>query len=129
MFVPSWELEVTPGGEKVTLNGTVQEVHAQLLKLNPNWNEDFSFNKSSSSSDLVKRTNFDPSDEYYCGGRFEGVGITRNFVIEDGIAYLRGIGGVPTAPSGSGGWCSRVSCAYDAAITWCNDVGDLCFPV
>ena len=33
--------QITPGGDWVTLNGTVQEVHSQLLKLNPNYDTDF----------------------------------------------------------------------------------------
>ena len=119
MVTPSWELEVTPGGDKVILEGTVQEVHADLLKLNPNWDDDF-FNKSSSSH-LHKRTYFDASDEHYCGGMFPVVNYEYNWAIKDGISYLRGLGGVPTAPTRPG-WCSRVSCSYDAAIIWCNDV-------
>lgn len=102
------------------MNGTIQEVHAELLKLNPNWNEDFDFRKGSSSS-LAKRTDFDTSDEYYCGGQFEIIPDLWSWALKDGIEYLRGVPGVPVAPTGPG-WCSRVSCAYNAAITWCNDV-------
>ena len=103
------------------LNGTVQEVHAELLKLNPNWDEDFSFNDH--SSNLAKRTYFDPKDEHYCGGRFPVVDLSWKWAIDDGISYLRKVGGNPIAPTGPG-WCSRVSCSNDAAIKWCNDVSN-----
>lgn len=111
---------MTPGGEKVTLEGTVQEVHAQLLKLNPNWDSDFNFNAP--RADLVARTDFNPSDTYYCGGRFYTIATSGKGYLDEGISYLRGIGGVPVAPANQPGWCSRVSCSNDASITWCNDV-------
>ncbi|KAB8203958.1 hypothetical protein BDV34DRAFT_226891 [Aspergillus parasiticus] len=38
---PSWEVETTPGGPRVILNGTVQQVHEQLLEINPNYDDDF----------------------------------------------------------------------------------------
>ncbi|KAE8135101.1 hypothetical protein BDV38DRAFT_294917 [Aspergillus pseudotamarii] len=37
----SWEVETTPGGEKVVLNGTIQEVYTELLKINPRYDGDF----------------------------------------------------------------------------------------
>jgi hypothetical protein len=40
IFTSEWEVEVRPGGDTVVLNGTIQEVRAQLLKLNPNRDTD-----------------------------------------------------------------------------------------
>lgn len=54
----TFEVEITPGGEKVVLNGTVEEVHAQLLELNANWDEDFPVVDDLDSSGLEKRTDF-----------------------------------------------------------------------
>jgi hypothetical protein len=44
--------------------------------------------------------------------------------IEQGIKYLRGVPGQPSlspAPKN----CGRVSCAYECAIWWCNDVSQI----
>ncbi|KKK25820.1 hypothetical protein AOCH_006058 [Aspergillus ochraceoroseus] len=64
IFVPEWEFELTPGGEKVYLNGTAQEVHRELLSRNPKWNEDFGFDSKLEAhahekrAELAKRTDF-----------------------------------------------------------------------
>ncbi|OBT67706.1 hypothetical protein VE03_03483 [Pseudogymnoascus sp. 23342-1-I1] len=117
--IPSWEVEVTPGGEKAVLDGTVQEVHAQLLQLNPRWNEDFDFQPSAppTSANLNKRTLFDGSMRHDCFGDDRQAVIGR---IEQGMAYLRGIKARPSTNTGPR-WCSRVSCSYKSGITWCND--------
>ncbi|KAL2881708.1 hypothetical protein SGCOL_002857 [Colletotrichum sp. CLE4] len=77
IFAPEWEVQVTPGGNKVILNGTVQQVHAQLLELNPNWDNDFKDDRTqkretrenewqTASNDLDKRTDFSGAG-YNCG--------------------------------------------------------------
>lgn len=37
------------------------------------------------------------------------------------VQYLYGVGGKPTNGPGRGA-CTRVSCAYNTAVVWCNDV-------
>ncbi|KAJ0425831.1 hypothetical protein BJY00DRAFT_298414 [Aspergillus carlsbadensis] len=100
------ELEVTPGGEKSLLNGTVEEVHGQLPRLNPNWDDEFTTpatDESHEDSDfvLVKRTDFSDTN-YFCE------------------KSVQGVGGRPGDGAGPGA-CARVSCSYDSAIYWCND--------
>lgn len=41
--------------------------------------------------------------------------------IKEGIRYLRGVNGKPSNGPGPGN-CGRVSCSYNSAIWWCNDV-------
>jgi len=41
--------------------------------------------------------------------------------IQDGINYLRRLSGRPSNGPGPGA-CGRVSCSYNSAIYWCNDV-------
>lgn len=41
--------------------------------------------------------------------------------IVEGISYLRGVPGSPSNGPGPGN-CGRVSCSYESAIWWCNDV-------
>jgi hypothetical protein len=52
-----WDVQVTPSGEYVTLNGTLEEVHAELLELNPRWDKDF-LADDDEVDPLVKRTDF-----------------------------------------------------------------------
>lgn len=114
----------------VVLNGTIEQVHVQLLELNPNWDEDFlsdveeepfTDNDSVTEGDAVlgldRRTNFQGS-KYNCYGRWAQI---HAFVIRDGIRYLRGVKGKPNMGPGPGN-CGRVSCSYSSAIYWCNDV-------
>ncbi|KKK16636.1 hypothetical protein P175DRAFT_0516994 [Aspergillus ochraceoroseus IBT 24754] len=122
IFVPEWEFELTPGGEKVYLNGTAQEVHRELLSRNPKWNEDFGFDSKLEAhahekrAELAKRTDFSDAS-YFCGGRWE---YCNAGAIAEGRAYLFGLSGRPTNSPGPGA-CGRVSCSYNAAIYWCND--------
>ncbi|KAL2854258.1 hypothetical protein BJY01DRAFT_232004 [Aspergillus pseudoustus] len=88
----TWEMETTPGGPTVLLNGTVQEIYAELLKINPSYDGDFAETLAAA--------------------------ITRR--IREGITYLRSVSGRPTNGPGPGN-CGRVSCPYNSAIWWCND--------
>lgn len=126
-MIPEWEVEVFPGGPTVILNGTVEEVREELLKLNPDWDEQYLIDvpKSNSStlaqrttdSTLAGRANFDGAS-YFCRNRWQDCSAT---AIYNGIHYLRGITGQPTNGPGPGN-CGRVSCSYHSAIWWCNDV-------
>ncbi|KAL3443154.1 hypothetical protein BJX65DRAFT_312174 [Aspergillus insuetus] len=87
-----WEVQVTPNGEFVTLNETLEEVHAELLELNPRWDEDF-LTDEDGVDNLVKRTDFYGSKT-----------VCRKFAssawfkpIQNGINYLRGVKGNPRA--------------------------------
>ncbi|QKX56822.1 uncharacterized protein TRUGW13939_03929 [Talaromyces rugulosus] len=121
---PTWEeVEVTPGGDKVTFNGTVQEVHAQLLKLNPNYDNDFPVKRNEEPSSLTKR-DF-TYEKYYCWGEdgwhYADKSSKRgdNGDLKDGIKYLNSIGGTPGQSAGT---CGRRSCSYNMAIYWCNAI-------
>jgi hypothetical protein len=100
----------------VTMTGSIQQVVAQLDKLNPNWKKDFNFNDTAVvPSKLAKRDNF---NSFFCGGRWKGCSLS---AIKEGITYLNGVTGQPRSGPGPG-LCGRVSCSYKAAIWWCNDV-------
>lgn len=113
-------MEISPGGETVLLNGTIEEAHEQLLKLNPNWDnefpEDISEEDEDQSSHLVKRSDFYRA-KYECGKWPKA----REVPIINGIQYLRRVKGRPYAGPGPAK-CGRVSCSYNSAIWWCNDV-------
>ena len=99
----------------IKLNGTIQEVHRELLRQNPNWDTDYPANNITSPK-LDKRA-FDVSG-YFCHGRWA---YCDGIAIENGIAYLRRVRGLPHLSPGPGE-CGRVSCSWNSAIYWCNDV-------
>lgn len=116
------EVQAVPGGDKMSLSGSVEEIHAQLLNLNPNFDKDFPADQGKAatvdSRSLSKR--FGPQ----CGTSLNNYG-GWNFAsangIQNGINYLRGVQGKPTLGPKQ---CSRVSCSWDDAIWWCNDNGN-----
>ncbi|RGP62433.1 hypothetical protein FSPOR_9280 [Fusarium sporotrichioides] len=127
VVVPEWEVEITPGGPKTILSGTVEEVHEELLQLNPDYDEEFSINSTASEIsqrdsgfNLVQRTDFSDA-EYHCGGRWKKC---KTWAVNDGISYLRRVKGKPKNGPGPGN-CGRVSCSWNAAIWWCNDSKEL----
>jgi hypothetical protein len=112
----------------VNLNGTIQEVHEELLKLNPAWDDDYKNNtlelnstisQRSASPNLSTRANFQDA-AYFCGGRWHDCDY---LAILDGVRYLRQVQGRPRNGPGPGN-CGRVSCSYKSAIWWCNDVSN-----
>lgn len=121
IIIPSWEVSATPDGPPVILNGTVEEVHAQLLELNPNFDADFALAEPA-SEETVNIFNyldrFPSNSPHKC---FERWGFVFTDALWDGIDYLRRIGGKPTASAGPS-TCARVSCSYRTGIFWCNDV-------
>ncbi|KAI9036071.1 uncharacterized protein KD926_002447 [Aspergillus affinis] len=113
----AWEVETTPGGDTVILNGTVEEVYTELLKINPMYDGDFAAvaetndaEKRDDSASLFKRK------DVTCGKY--PTAIRRR--IEEGIAHLHRVKGKPRNGPGPGN-CGRVSCSYRSAIWWCND--------
>ncbi|KAH8898684.1 hypothetical protein GQ53DRAFT_777319 [Thozetella sp. PMI_491] len=103
-----WEVQAFPDGPKMNVTGTVEQVRAQLTKLNPNYGLEFGIEKR-----------FGP----VCGGGSYGWKAADAKRILEGISYLRGVGGQPTNGPGPGN-CGRVSCSYNSAIWWCNDNTD-----
>ncbi|PTB40428.1 hypothetical protein M441DRAFT_141907, partial [Trichoderma asperellum CBS 433.97] len=121
VFIPQWEVEVSPGGSMVILNGTIEQVHDELIKLNPNWDNEYLGENPSKHSEnstrlLDKRTDFSGA-QYFCRGRWPEA---LKEEIKRGIKYLRRVNGRPTNGAGPGN-CGRVSCSYHSAIWWCND--------
>ena len=100
----------------IKLSGTIQEVHSELLRQNPDWDTHYLTNITKESPSLNKRA-FDVSG-YFCYGRWSPCSSYR---IGEGIDYLRGVKGLPTNGPGPGN-CARVSCSWSSAIYWCNDV-------
>lgn len=126
--MPEWEVEVSPGGPLVNLSGTIEEVHTELLKLNPDWDTHYLAEKETrgiaDTTSSIQKRSFDLSS-YFCGGRWPACLWAE---IRHGVSYLRGVQGRPVNGAGPGN-CGRVSCSYDSAIWWCNDVSSNASPV
>lgn len=119
-FVPSWEVEVRPG-ETVILNGTVQQVHAQLTALNPNWEAERA-NATASQSHLERRNVFPEHPQIFCGI----MPMSWNFgpLTRSAIDYLSKVPGSPRNDAGPGN-CGRISCEWNTGVWWCNDASAL----
>ena len=109
-----WEIEVAPG-QVHRLNGTVQEVHAQILKINPHFKLKNAPPETSpvleQDGGLAKRSTVNCGTWPTCS----------TYRIRQGVQYLHTIGGKPYQRPGPGA-CSRASCSYNSAIWWCSDV-------
>jgi hypothetical protein len=115
----TWSITVFEDQEPYNLTGTVQEVHAQAVKLNPDFklNNVSSLDPSNDKRDLPKPTtlmtyNFPKDPTAQCVPSL------------DGAYYLNRVPGTPTNGPGPGN-CGRVSCAYNSAIWWCKFVSSL----
>ncbi|KAK3987509.1 hypothetical protein QBC44DRAFT_245830, partial [Cladorrhinum sp. PSN332] len=124
--VLEWEAQPTPDSPFIHVNGTIQNLVAELTRLNPHLEADIdaairaSEQETSANPELAARDllakRYDV-DGYFCFGRWAA---GRLDPLNEGIRYLRGVGGRPTRGPGPGN-CSRVSCSYKTAIYWCND--------
>ncbi|KAF5007077.1 hypothetical protein FDECE_6581 [Fusarium decemcellulare] len=114
-----WEVKAFRDGPELHLNGTIEEVHAELLSLNPNYDADFANQGPDDDEDRVtleKRTDFSNANT---NCNFPG-NLAYAPRVDQGIKYLRGVKGKPGMPAGPGA-CGWVSCGYNAGIWWCND--------
>ncbi len=103
-----WDVEVSPGQMGV-FNGTIQEVYRQVLARNPEYQL---------STAAQRRSEIKPRGRSMLCGNFR---VARRKYIEAGIRYLRGLSGQPRNGPGPGN-CRRISCSFNSAIYWCNDV-------
>lgn len=116
----------------------MEQIRKEANAINPNWDAEYFYpaqeqakralaaeaelEKRGLSEGLEKRLSADfDALRITCGGRWEAVeymdAMRQN-------VYLMNHGGTPEIGGGPGE-CSRVSCANNAAIVWCNDVRPL----
>ncbi|AEO69047.1 fd896ae8-f71e-4e42-ba99-548a03bad6f5 [Thermothielavioides terrestris] len=107
-----WEIEVAPG-QIARLNGTVQEVYAQALQINPN----FKLKTPSTPARPRRALAHQRSKVEDCNYPYP---LAEASKIHDGVEYLRGVPGKPVEGPGPTA-CGRVSCSWKSAIWWCND--------
>ncbi|KAL4972763.1 hypothetical protein BDW66DRAFT_154406 [Aspergillus desertorum] len=108
----SFKIVPYPGADTIILNGTMQEVYTQVLKINPNYEKDWSF-VNNSPPGLEPRSQTPPL--LNCSGNY---GDADGDQIRAGIKYLRKF---KLPPGLKGESCRVVSCSWNSAIRWCND--------
>ncbi|KAK8038606.1 hypothetical protein PG993_007017 [Apiospora rasikravindrae] len=109
-----WEVDVGHG-QTESLNGTVEEVFARILEVNP----EFQLAPAPAPAPgAAEARGLQPEKrgKLVCGGFPRGSVLYLN----QGVNYLRGVPGRPGNGPGPGA-CGRVSCSYNSAIWWCND--------
>lgn len=144
IYNTTWVASVRPGGETVELNGTIQQVRAQLLELNPNYNADynidverihqgwsmFCINAGCTPATAAETTTRLLQDDSVL--TFRGFvqtkclnhdSLARMTAIDEGVRHLRDLKTHIKPKNGPGpNNCGRVSCSWAAGIYWCNDV-------
>ncbi|EFQ25080.1 uncharacterized protein GLRG_00224 [Colletotrichum graminicola M1.001] len=117
-FTPKWEFEPFPG-QKITLNGTVEQVVAELAQINPDYSP-FAPALGDGGLGVEKRQKAElfPADKVLC--LKPGWDYVHESEAKVGIHYLKTVKGRPRGDPGPGN-CGRVSCGYSSAIWFCND--------
>ncbi|KAK3502037.1 hypothetical protein B0T13DRAFT_465264 [Neurospora crassa] len=119
----TWELQTAPGGPAVNVTGTIEQAFKHMKTINPGFISDFGFDQPVNVSSLsmpVELRGY-TINHITCDVVFEWAYLVE---IQTGMFYPNNIPGKPTNGPGPGN-CGRVSCSYDAAIYWCNDVPDV----
>ncbi|KAL4916998.1 hypothetical protein BDW62DRAFT_202161 [Aspergillus aurantiobrunneus] len=101
---PTWEVQPYPGAAKITLNGTVEKVYAELLKINPNYDDDWALVEepvSSFNQSFVKLWHETKCSTFGAASRKH---------IKEGIKYLRKVKGQPGLGNRPDNKCGR---SYD----------------
>lgn len=94
------------------INGTIQQVKAQLAISNPDWK--FEVPENSATADFPVRFK---EARYWCGEghkdndrhAYDAASVIR---IEEGVDYLQGTGGAGVGAKS----CARISCSYESAV-------------
>ncbi|KAK1658320.1 hypothetical protein BDP55DRAFT_698437 [Colletotrichum godetiae] len=123
LMTVEWEVQAHPGGENLTLTGTVEEVLKELRIINPNYDQDFGITTLSFTEaiDAAIESAVTQADDVFkdapvnCAG-YDDADRKR---LAQGARYLLDVQGKPTRGPGPGS-CGRVSCSWNAAIYWCN---------
>ncbi|KAK7458458.1 hypothetical protein CaCOL14_006893 [Colletotrichum acutatum] len=117
-----WKVQAHPGGENLTLTGTVEEVLKELRTINPNYDQDFGITTLTSTEAIDAVTQ---ADDTFKDGPVNCAGYddadSKRFA--QGARYLLDVKGKPTRGPGPGS-CGRVSCSWNSAIYWCNMCGN-----
>ncbi|KAL5340219.1 hypothetical protein BJX70DRAFT_396990 [Aspergillus crustosus] len=111
----TFEVRPSPGAPPVLLNGTLDEIHAKLLEINPNYDDE---DWEDVRPPLITRANMprNPNKNVNCA-----IAKTSSRYARENIEWIRKMddrsGGKPIRGPGK---CQRTRCMQDSAIYWCN---------
>ncbi|KUJ23864.1 uncharacterized protein LY89DRAFT_726918 [Mollisia scopiformis] len=115
MTISKMTFEGSIGDYKVQLNGSIQEIHAQMKAIYPDFDPDTAIsNQTLDIRHLGKRSKMQPPLCY----PVQDWGRAETAPINTGIRYLNQVQALCGVGANS---CVRVSCSYRAAIYLCND--------
>lgn len=121
MISLTWEARPFPGAAPVHIKGTIEDVVASMVALNPRYLENITDHLAPpTDKDMTKSLAALDYRGHYCFGDLPLCSQTHTFM---GAVYLSRLDGQPSAGPGPGE-CARVSCEWNSGITWCNDVSD-----
>lgn len=119
----------------MTVRGTVQEAVAQMVELNPDFGHELGLDNLTDLVNFVagaeanvdlgqasKRAEPEDFKKVVC----RKYPPANSVPIWDGVRYLERLSGSPANGPGPRA-CGRVSCSWNSAIFWCNDVSP-CYP-
>ncbi|KAJ0167136.1 hypothetical protein CTA2_4233 [Colletotrichum tanaceti] len=119
VFTPEWEVQVTPGGESVHMNGTIEHIFDELANVNPVYTEalmkDFTALGHDRPGALERREDW-RTRPFICRNHPSA----KVDAAWDGIRYLRTLKSKPKSSAGPAS-CGQISCSWNTAIWWCND--------
>ncbi|RDL38352.1 uncharacterized protein BP5553_02692 [Venustampulla echinocandica] len=105
------------GGHNVQLNGTIQDIYAQMKELHPDFELEHAIQSRAEASNLTTHDIANTFDYYCCpvpGHKWQWA---LGPHILDGIKYLKGIDICDVGASS----CVRIGCSWNSAIYLCND--------
>lgn len=125
-----WQVPVSLDGRTVTLNGTVEQFYDQLQEINPEYEAEFGtiYDKNTTTLLEIWRTPGAMERQHDASSDCGHWDPARAEAIWEGINHLNHVSGKPVSKPGPG-VCGRVSCSYDSAIWWCNDVSSKLVPI
>ncbi|PYI14289.1 hypothetical protein BO86DRAFT_99954 [Aspergillus japonicus CBS 114.51] len=111
---------ITEGGDEVELSGTIEDVHQQIKRLNPDFNVTQSLEAREADAEVHRILQKRNKSNLLCDIEGDHSETATYTWITKGIQYLLALDGVCKVGAGPG-TCARISCSYDSGIYLCND--------
>ncbi|KAF8866222.1 hypothetical protein BDZ45DRAFT_720358 [Acephala macrosclerotiorum] len=116
----------TLGGHEVQLNGSIEEMHAQMKVIHPDFDPDALVqarklareNGPQDERNIMAREANNKAALYCCPNDPWGWSSATTSIIEEGIDYLNHFNGLCGVGARS---CVRISCSWNSGIYLCND--------
>jgi hypothetical protein len=115
-----WVVTLSQSTAAENLTGAVEQVHAMLLEITPNYEAEFAALSNETFVQLQERSELSKHSGLFCSNIDQCSGCHYR-AIQYGISHLRGVPRSHGMGPGPGNFC-RASCSSQFTIWWCNDV-------